>query len=61
MKMVGGGHKLRYRGVGRNQMWAELTVAGYNLAHPTGLEPASQGVSGMNPALPDSRCMGYVG
>ena len=31
VKTVGGGHKLRYRGVRRNQMWAELTVAGYNL------------------------------
>ena len=31
VKTVGGGHKLRYRGVDRNQMWAELTVAGYNL------------------------------
>ena len=31
VKTVGGGRKLRYLGVGRNQMWAELTVAGYNL------------------------------
>ena len=31
VKTVGGGRKLRYRGVDRNQMWAELTVAGYNL------------------------------
>ena len=31
VKTVGGGHKLRYRGVDRNQMWAELTIAGYNL------------------------------
>ena len=31
VKTVGGGRKLRYRGVGRNQMWAELTVAGYKL------------------------------
>ena len=31
VKTVGGGRKLRYRGVRRNQMWAELTVAGYNL------------------------------
>ena len=31
IKMVAGGRKLRYRGVDRNQMWAELTVAGYNL------------------------------
>ena len=31
VKVVGGGRKLRYRGVARNQMWAELTVATYNL------------------------------
>ena len=31
VKTVGGGRKLRYRGVDRNQMWAELTVVGYNL------------------------------
>ena len=31
IKTVAGGRKLRYRGVDRNQMWAELTVAGYNL------------------------------
>ena len=31
VKTVGGGRKLRYLGVDRNQMWAELTVAGYNL------------------------------
>ena len=31
IKTVAEGRKLRYRGVDRNQMWAELTVAGYNL------------------------------
>ncbi len=31
VKTAGGGRKLRYRGVDRNQMWVELTVAGYNL------------------------------
>ena len=30
-KTVGGGRKLRYIGVARNQMWANLTVAAYNL------------------------------
>ena len=30
-KTVGGGRKLRYIGVARNQMWADLTVAAYNL------------------------------
>ena len=30
-KTVGGGRKRRYIGVARNQMWADLTVAAYNL------------------------------
>ncbi len=30
-KTVGGGRKLGYIGVARNQMWADLTVAAYNL------------------------------
>ena len=31
VKSVAGGRKLRYRGVARNQLWAELTAAAYNL------------------------------
>ena len=31
IKTVGGGSKLRYKGVARNQLWAELTTAAYNL------------------------------
>ncbi len=31
VKMVGGGRKLRYKGVVRNQLWAELAVTAYNL------------------------------
>ena len=31
VKTVGGGRKLRYRGVGRNRLWWELTAAAYNL------------------------------
>ena len=31
MKTVGGGRKLRYLGVARNQMWAQLVAAAYNL------------------------------
>jgi IS5 family transposase len=31
VKTVAGGRKLRYRGVERNQLWAEVTLAGYNL------------------------------
>ncbi|MDA1229079.1 MAG: IS5 family transposase [Chloroflexi bacterium] len=30
-KTVGGGRKLRYRGVRRNRLWAELTATAYNL------------------------------
>jgi transposase len=30
-KTVGGGRKLRYLGVARNQLWADLTVTAYNL------------------------------
>ncbi len=38
-KTVGGGRKLRYIGVARNQMWADLTVAAYNLVRMTKLAP----------------------
>lgn len=31
VKTVAGGRKLRYRGVEKNQLWAEMTMAGYNL------------------------------
>ncbi len=31
MKTVGGGRKLRYTGVARNQLWAEFTAAAYDL------------------------------
>jgi transposase/IS5 family transposase len=31
IKTVGGGRKLRYKGVERNQLWAEFTTAAYNL------------------------------
>ena len=31
VKTVGGGRKLRYIGVARNQFWADLTVTAYNL------------------------------
>ena len=36
VKTMGGGRKLRYCGLARNQMWAELTVAGYNLVRLAG-------------------------
>jgi transposase len=38
-KTVGGGRKLRYRGVARNQCWAELTLATYNLLRIVRLSP----------------------
>jgi len=31
IKTVGGGRRLRYKGIARNQLWAELTTAAYNL------------------------------
>jgi len=31
IKTVGGGRKLRYKGVERNHLWAEMTAAAYNL------------------------------
>lgn len=31
LKTVAGGRKLRYRGMARNQLWADLALAGYNL------------------------------
>ena len=31
VKTVGGGRKLRYKGVARNQLWAEFAVTAYNL------------------------------
>lgn len=40
LKTVGGGRKLRYIGVKRNQMWAEMAVAAYNLVRMARLAPA---------------------
>ncbi len=31
LKAIAGGRKLRYRGVGRNQLWAEMATAAFNL------------------------------
>jgi len=39
VKTVGGGRKLRYKGVERNQLWAELTAAAYNLVRMSKLAP----------------------
>jgi len=39
IKTVGGGRKLRYSGVARNQLWAEFVVAAYNLVRMARLAP----------------------
>jgi transposase len=39
-KTIGGGRKLRYLGLERNQFWAELTTATYNLVRMVRLEVA---------------------
>lgn len=41
VKTVGGGRKVRYIGVARNQLWAELTAAAYNLVRMVKLALAS--------------------
>ena len=41
VKTVGGGRKVRYVGVARNQLWAELTAAAYNLVRMVKLSLAS--------------------
>ena len=38
IKTVAGGRKLRYLGVARNQLWAELTAAAYNLLRMAKME-----------------------
>jgi IS5 family transposase len=40
VKTVAGGRKLRYRGVEKNQLWAEVTLAGYNLVRMAKLTQA---------------------
>jgi transposase len=40
-KTVGGGRKLRYLGIARNQCWAELTTAAYNLVRLVKLLPTT--------------------
>ena len=39
LKTVGGGRKLRYRGLARNQLWAELTATAYNLVRMARIAP----------------------
>jgi IS5 family transposase len=38
IKTVGEGRKLRYKGIVRNQLWLELTVAAYNLVRMAKLD-----------------------
>ena len=45
MKTVGGGRKLRYIGLERNQFWAELTAATYNLVRMARIEVASRALA----------------
>ena len=40
-KTIGGGRKLRYLGLARNQVWVELTTAAYNLVRMVKLIPAT--------------------
>ena len=39
LKTVGGGRKLRYCGVARNGLWAEMALAAYNLVRMAKLMP----------------------
>jgi transposase len=41
VKTVGGGRKLRYIGVARNQLWAQFTAAAYNLVRMARLDPVT--------------------
>ena len=41
VKTVDGGRKLRYRGIARNRLWAEMTIAGYNLVRLAKLTAAT--------------------
>lgn len=44
IKTVEGGRKLRYKGVERNQLWAELTTAAYNLVRMAKLAAATHAI-----------------
>ena len=41
VKTVAGGRKLRYCGIARNRLWAEMTMAGYNLVRLAKLTSAT--------------------
>jgi len=38
IKTVGGGRKLRFIGIARNQLWAEMTATAYNIVRIVRLE-----------------------
>jgi len=44
IKTIGGGRKLRYKGLARNQFWMELTVAAYNMVRMAKLMPAQAAI-----------------
>lgn len=46
VKTVGGGRKLRYIGLARNQFWAELTTATSNLVRMTRIEVVDRAAAG---------------
>ena len=41
VKTVAGGRKLRYCEIARNRLWAEMTIAGYNLVRLAKLTAAT--------------------
>lgn len=53
MKTVGGGRKLRYKGVARNHLWAQFTAAAYNLVRIAKLILAGAGGPALTPVPPD--------
>ena len=50
LKTVGGGRKLRYCGVARNGLWAEMALAAYNLVRMAKLMPPPPSSPGAVPA-----------
>ena len=50
VKTVGGGRKLRYKGLERNRLWWELTAAAYNLLRMAKLALAKSAVGELCPA-----------
>ena len=55
LKTVGGGRKLRYCGVARNGLWAEMALAAYNLVRMAKLMPPPSS-PGAGPCLLRMQC-----